>query len=609
MKNRLLFLLTTFITFLPVFAIQKPVFMVYHHSLASGATLSDYLKVIFHGLTLDMSIAGYLTIIPVLLILFSVWITGDYLRVALKSYFLLVAILIAAIFSIDIELYSYWGFRLDTTPFFYLKTPKDAFASIPVHTFIIQILLFLVYAGGICWLFWKLVVPILNNKFVRHRLWGSLIVLIFGGILILPIRGGITVSTANEGRAYFSSNLFLNHSAVNPCFSLLASAWREQNFDSQYNYLPEEERARLFATLTDMSQPADTLQLLKNNRPNIVLILMESFSSNAIEVLGGEPGITPQLNRLSNEGILFDNFYANSFRTDRGIVSVLNAYPAQPTTSIMKYPVKSQSLPSIAKTLDSAGYHASMTYGGDINFTNMQSYFYASGYEKITADRDFPLKDRLSKWGANDNITFPHLFKEIKEESAATPFFKTFLTLSSHEPFEVPFHHLDDLYLNSVAFTDSCIGSFIDSLKTLPIWDNTLVILLSDHGYLYPHHLKQYMPERQKMPMLWLGGIIKQPQRISGFASQIDLAATLLAQMQLDYSAFTFSKNILNPQSPQFAFYTFPNGFGFIDSTGVSVYDCESDKLLLNTTESGMETRVKKGKAFLQTLYDDLSSR
>lgn len=609
MKNRLLFLLTTFITFLPVFAIQKPVFMVYHHFLASGATLSDYLKVIFHGLTLDMSIAGYLTIIPVLLILFSVWITGDYLRVALKSYFLLVAILIAAIFSIDIELYSYWGFRLDTTPFFYLKTPKDAFASIPVHTFIIQILLFLVYAGGICWLFWKLVVPILNNKFVRHRLWGSLIVLIFGGILILPIRGGITVSTANEGRAYFSSNLFLNHSAVNPCFSLLASAWREQNFDSQYNYLPEEERARLFATLTDMSQPADTLQLLKNNRPNIVLILMESFSSNAIEVLGGEPGITPQLNRLSNEGILFDNFYANSFRTDRGIVSVLNAYPAQPTTSIMKYPVKSQSLPSIAKTLDSAGYHASMTYGGDINFTNMQSYFYASGYEKITADRDFPLKDRLSKWGANDNITFPHLFKEIKEESAATPFFKTFLTLSSHEPFEVPFHHLDDLYLNSVAFTDSCIGSFIDSLKTLPIWDNTLVILLSDHGYLYPHHLKQYMPERQKMPMLWLGGIIKQPQRISGFASQIDLAATLLAQMQLDYSAFTFSKNILNPQSPQFAFYTFPNGFGFIDSTGVSVYDCESDKLLLNTTESGMETRVKKGKAFLQTLYDDLSSR
>lgn len=609
MKNRLLFLLTTFITFLPVFAIQKPVFMVYHHSLASGATLSDYLKVIFHGLTLDMSIAGYLTIIPVLLILFSVWITGDYLRVALKSYFLLVAILIAAIFSIDIELYSYWGFRLDTTPFFYLKTPKDAFASIPVHTFIIQIFLFLVYAGAICWLFWKLVVPILNNKFVRHRLWGSLIVLIFGGILILPIRGGITVSTANEGRAYFSSNLFLNHSAVNPCFSLLASAWREQNFDSQYNYLPEEERARLFATLTDMSQPADTLQLLKNNRPNIVLILMESFSSNAIEVLGGEPGITPQLNRLSNEGILFDNFYANSFRTDRGIVSVLNAYPAQPTTSIMKYPVKSQSLPSIAKTLDSAGYHASMTYGGDINFTNMQSYFYASGYEKITADRDFPLKDRLSKWGANDNITFPHLFKEIKEESAATPFFKTFLTLSSHEPFEVPFHHLDDLYLNSVAFTDSCIGSFIDSLKTLPIWDNTLVILLSDHGYLYPHHLKQYMPERQKMPMLWLGGVIKQPQRISGFASQIDLAATLLAQMQLDYSAFTFSKNILNPQSPQFAFYTFPNGFGFIDSTGVSVYDCESDKLLLNTTESGMETRVKKGKAFLQTLYDDLSSR
>ncbi|MCC8170493.1 MAG: sulfatase-like hydrolase/transferase [Parabacteroides sp.] len=609
MKNRVLFLMATFVGFLPVFVIQKPVFMAYHHQLASASTLTDYLKVIAHGLTLDLSIAGYLTIVPFLLVLFSVWVAGPYLKAALKGYFLLAAVVIAAIFSIDIELYSYWGFRLDTTPFFYLKTPKDALASIPLRAYFTQTVLFVLYAAAICWFFWKLIIPVLKIKPVRHRIAGSFILLLCGGILFIPIRGGLSVSTANEGRAYFSTDLFLNYAAVNPCFSLLASVWREHDFASQYQFLPENERKATFEMLTDIPTSADTLQLLNTRRPNIVLILMESFSANAIEVLGGEPGITPNLNRLSREGVLFDRFYANSFRTDRGLVSVLNGYPAQPTTSIMKYPMKSQSLPSIAKVLDSVGYRTSMTYGGDINFTNMQSYFYASGYQKITADRDFPLKDRLSKWGANDDVTFPHLLEEIKRESDSVPFFKTFLTLSSHEPFEVPFHHIDDLYLNSVAFTDSCIGSFIDSLKTLPVWSHTLVILLSDHGYLYPYGISHYDPKRQKMPMLWLGGALTSSRIISDYASQIDLAATLLAQMQLDASAFRFSKNIVNPASPKFAFYTFPNGFGFIDSTGTTAYDCESDRVLIEEPHEETHARMLKGKAMLQTLYQDLGAR
>lgn len=609
MRNRLFFLIATFVAYLPVFAIQKPIFMLYHHQLAPDATLIDYLQVIGHGLTLDMTIAGYFTIIPALLILLSVWLTGYYLQVLLKGYFLITAILIAAIFSIDIELYSYWGFRLDATPLFYLQTPKEAFASIPFITFIIQSLTFLLYAIAIYCFFWKAIIPIIKNTHVKHRVWGSLSILIFGGLLIFPIRGGLGVATANEGKVYFSSNLFLNHSAVNPCFSLISSLLREQDFASQYNYFSEDERKQIFNTLSEVSSQTDTLKLLSTERPNIILILMESFSSNAIEVLGGETGVTPNLNRLSKEGILFNNFYANSFRTDRGIVSVLNGYPAQPTTSIMKYPAKSQTLPSIAKSLGQAGYQSDMLYGGDINFTHMKSYFFASGYSKITADTDFPLKQRLSKWGVNDDITFSYLFQDIKNRPATSPFFTTFLTLSSHEPFTVPFHHLEDPYLNSIAFTDSCIGSFIDSLKLLPSWNNTLVILLSDHGFLYPRSTKHYEPARQRMPMIWLGGAIKEPKVISAYASQIDLAATLLNQLGLPHSDFSFSKNIFNPLSPKFAFYTYPNGFGFIDSTGITAYDCDSEQILIASPQTNNEERVRKGKAMLQTLYDDLGTR
>lgn len=613
MKKRLLFLLAVFIIWLPLLAIQKPVFIMYHHALANGCSLTDYLQVITHGLLLDCTVSGYLTVIPLLCILISVWLPGAFYRKFLKGYFLFMALLIAAIFAVDVALYGYWGFRLDATLFFYLQSPADAMASVPVGSFFLQFALFLIYAFGMFWVFKRFVIPLFPTTPVSNRLGGTVVVLLLAGILFIPIRGGVTTSTANVGMVYFSKNQFLNHSAINPAFSLLASLSKQQDFAAQFNFFPEEERQQRYATLTahndSLSNSTEKVELLTTDRPNILIILMESFTANAIEAVGGEPGITPNLNRLSKEGVTFTNMYANSFRTDRGIVAVLNAYLAQPTTSIMKYPAKSQTLPSIAKSLSEQGYVADMLYGGDINFTNMQSYFFGSGYSKITADRDFPLTSRLSKWGANDDITFSHLYESIKGRDEQTPWLSTFLTLSSHEPFEVPYHHLDNPYLNSVAFTDSCIGSFVDKLKELPVWKNTLIVLISDHGYRYPASAQEYEPLRYHIPMIWLGGAIKEPAVIDTYSNQTDLAATLLSQLNLPHDQFIFSRDILDPGYPKYSFYTFSNGFGFIDSTGVSVYDNESNKPLLEQPAEGSTLRLNKGKVLLQTLYDDLGSR
>ena len=614
--------------------------MLYHHALAGGCPLIDYLKVITHGLLLDCTIAGYLTALPLLMTLISVWLPGSFYRKLLKGYFGIMAVLIAAIFAVDVALYGYWGFRLDATLFFYLQSPGDAMASVPVGQFFAQLLMFAVYACGIYGVLKRFIVPLFPETQVRLRLGGSLVILLLGGILFIPIRGGVTTSTANVGMVYFSRNQFLNHSAINPCFSLIASLSKQQDFASQFNFFPEEERKEIMGTLsphsmrgckgtnsteTDSRQAplrsriecgngeGDTIPetLLNTSRPNILIILMESFSANAVGAIGGDSAITPNLNRLSREGVLFTNMYANSFRTDRGIVSVLNGYLAQPTTSIMKYPAKSQTLPSIARSLTDEGYVADMLYGGDINFTNMQSYFFSSGYSRITADRDFPLTSRLSKWGANDDVTFRHLFEDIKSRDNRTPWLSTFLTLSSHEPFEVPYHRLDEmgLYPNSVAFTDSCIGDFIDKLKELPAWKNTLVIFVSDHGYPYPKDVVNYEPRRYHIPMLWSGGAVKEPVVIDKYANQTDLAATLLHQLGIGHDAFTFSRNILSPDYPEYAFYTYSNGFGFIDSTGVSVYDNEGNKPLIETPRKGSNLRLRKGKALLQTLYDDLGNR
>ena len=593
--------------------------MLYHHALANECMPSDYLKVITHGLLLDCTIAGYLTALPLLMTLVSVWIPGFYYKKLLKGYFGIVAVLIASIFAVDVALYGYWGFRLDATLFFYLQSPGDAMASVPLGQFFAQLLMFAIYAFGIYWILKRFIIPLFPETAVRKQLSGSLIIILLGGILFIPIRGGITTSTANVGMVYFSQNQFLNHSAINPCFSLIASLSKQQDFAAQFDFFPEEKRREIMGILYPHSDaPSNdkknkTIQqtLLNTTRPNILIILMESFSANAVGSVGGDSLITPNLNQLSREGILFTNMYANSFRTDRGIVSVLNGYLAQPTTSIMKYPAKSQTLPSIAKSLQNEGYTANMLYGGDINFTNMQSYFFSSGYNRITSDRDFPLTSRLNKWGANDDITFRYLYEEIKERDHQTPWLTTFLTLSSHEPFDVPFHQLDEmgLYPNSVAFTDSCIGNFIDKLKKLPVWENTLVILVSDHGYPYPKDVVNYEPRRYHIPMLWIGGAIKNPVVIDKYANQTDLAATLLGLLGISHDTFTFSRDILNPDYQEYAFYTYSNGFGFIDSTGISVYDNEGNKPLIELPHEGSDLRLHKGKALLQTLYDDLGNR
>ena len=524
------------------------------------------------------------------------------------------AILVAAIFAVDVALYGYWGFRLDATLFFYLQSPGDAMASVPFGQFFIQLLMFAAYATGIYWIVKKAVIPLFPETPVKQRVGGTVLVLLLGGLMFIPIRGGITTSTANVGMVYFSNNQFLNHAAINPCFSLLTSLSKQQDFAAQFDFFPEEERKAIMEeVMPKQIQTAcinqDTTLVLNTRRPNILIILLESFSANVVGAVGGDSIVTPNLNRLAREGILFTNMYANSFRTDRGIVSVLNGYLAQPTTSIMKYPAKSQTLPSIAKSLGTVGYTADMLYGGDINFTNMQSYFFSSGYSRITADSDFPLSSRLSKWGANDDVTFPHLFEDIKARPADKPWLSTFLTLSSHEPFEVPYHRLNGLYPNSVAFTDSCIGSFIDSLKTLPSWKNTLVIFVSDHGFRYPEDVTDHEPRRFHIPMLWVGGAIKEPMEVNAFANQTDLAATLLRQLGLPHDAYTFSTDIFCPASPEYAFYTYPNGFGFIDSTGVSVFDNEGNKPLIEEPRENSKARLDKGKALLQTLYDDLGGR
>lgn len=608
MKSRVYIFCKIYLLLVLLFMLLKAVFMLCYHSIYAAVPFSDWMRVVKHGLPLDLSIAGYLTALPGLLLLASVWLGARITRKTATVYFSLVSIVLSLIWVSDIVLYGYWGFRLDTTPLFYLNSPKNAMASAQTGELIGAIIAIIAIIAGLIFLFNKLILSGWKRlKPSEKKVVPAIGIFLLTALLFIPIRGGFTVSTMNVGKVYFSEKMELNHAAINPCFSFLDALTRDKAFDKQYRFFDEEKAASLFHTLQETA-PADSIpQLFTVKRPNIIFIVLESFMSKVIEPLGGLPNVATTMNRLCGEAILFNNMYGNSFRTDRGLVSIFSGYPAQPTTSIMKYPAKSQHLPSIPKSLKETGYDLSFFYGGDADFTNMRSYFVSMGIDKIVSDKDFPVKDRMMKWGAHDEFVFRKLSDDLRTEQKE-PFCKILLTLSSHEPFDVPFHRLDHEYLNSVAYTDSCLGVFIDDLKKTKYWDNTVLILVPDHAMRYPYDIPNASAERYQIPLLFAGGAIKEPCIIETVGSQIDLAATLLTQLGIDRSEYIFSKDLLNPNAPHFAFYTFKDGFGFITPDGKGIFDCESGQPF---EETGTEAKrnIEKGKALLQSLYNDLENR
>ena len=608
-SRRLKALASHFIRLVVLFMLQKPLFMLYAGALNNSYSIADWFKVIWHGLPIDLAVASYLSFIPLILIICTIWCNKCPIKKIWLVYDSIVAFVLALIFAGDAALYPYWGFKLDASVFFYLRTPGEAFASIPLWATILAFIGVIIIAIIIRLFLVAALKPYeaTFNK-VLMRVTVSLFYIILAFPLALAARGGLKESTMNVGHAYFSADQFLNHSAVNPAFSLLSSMSKTSDYSEWYDYLDEDCRSALFDGLYDTDcSISDTL--LNTNRPNVLVLVMEGFGGVFVNAISGCPDVTPRLDSLINEGVYFSNCYAGSFRTDRGLVCIMNGHPGLPVTSIMKLPSKSANLPSLPNKFAEQGYATYFMYGGDINFTNMNSWLYGAGFNNVVSDVDFTVAERhTNAWGVNDDITFSRLLSDLKECKDSL-WFTSFLSLSSHEPFDVPYHRLDNKIYNAFAYSDSCLGAFVDSLKCTPIWDNLLLMIIPDHGFKNMTQGITSDPHIHHIPVLWLGGAVREPRKIDLFTAQSDMAATMLSQLGMDHKDFRFSRNVLSDSySYPFSFYTFNNGFCFIDSTGVTLYDDDASECLINDSY-GSESRLKRGKAILQTLYDDLEER
>lgn len=614
MKQRFLFLLKVYASLLGLFILGKLVFMVYNGLALHNATLADYLPAAFHGLPLDFATAGYVTAPLWLTLLLSFWVKIPKARLGYKIYMGIISALLSLILLSDTCLYEFWGIKLDGTVFNYLDNPQGAAASVSTLYLITVTAIFLLLAVALYFLFRSLLPKTLKAcTTIRQKALGTGVFILLGGLLFLGIRGGVGKSTANVGMVYFSPNPYINHTAVNPVFSIISSMMKTKDFSKMHQYFPEEKRAEIYASLQYDTTSVHIDTLLNQSRPNVLIVLMEGCFANFVESLGGKPGVTPNLDRLAAEGVSFTQCYANSFRTDRGTVCMLSGYPSFPDVSVMKLANHTATLPSIARTLSGAGYHTEFLYGGDINFTNMNGYLLSTGFDKTYGDKDFPAEVRKTHdWGVTDAITFDKLYELTTSYPTDRPWFTTFLTLASHEPWKVPYDRIKgDERANSFAYLDDCIGKFIERYRQTPQWDNTLIVFLPDHGIPYPYGLEETDIKKYHIPLIWTGGAVKEPRLIDKICNQTDLAATLLGQMHLPHADFKMSRDVTSATyTNPCALHTWSGGISFIDTTGVTIIDliAQPQQIVVDQPQPS-QRRADAANAFLQTSYQLLSKQ
>ena len=634
--KQIIWFVKTYATFVVLFVLQKPLFLFLEKGSATQPVdniFTELPAVIWHGLPLDLSMAGYLSVIPGFLSIAVVWLKRDLVKPIMNIYFIIASLFITCSFLLNASLYPYWKYPLDSTPLFYFFTsPADAIASVSIWQVILSIVILIVLTVGV-WFTLRMRGEKRQqysryaygyggfgsgkrnrfDDFDRHRGRTSIILLLLTGLLFLPIRGGITVSTMNTGQAYFSQNAYLNHSAVNPLFSLFESITHQEDFASQYRFMKDKEADKIFATMTSTSDE-NTYPLLneatfKKGTPDILIVIMESFASDIMPSMGSYKDVAVCLDSIAQQSILFTRFYANSFRTDRGMVTILSGYPAQPTTSIMRYPRKTSQLPSIARNLAKyKNYKTTYYYGGDADFCNMRSYLVSQGYQHIISDANFPIEDKLSKWGVPDHILAAKMMEDIKaQQNEKRPMLRILQTSSSHEPFEVPYHRLKDKRLNAFAYTDSVMGAIVREYRKLPRWKNTLIVFVPDHVGGYKENLNDHDRSRYQIPLILAGGAISRPMKVGIIGSQHDIAATLLGQLGVEHREFTFSKNMMSDATPKFAFFAVNDAFGIVSEENSLIYDNRAKRIVYDKDEKGFN--LKRGQAYLQKIYDDLAKK
>lgn len=571
----------------------------------------EALSTFYYAVRLDLSMAAYIVVIPMIISFVHIFYPKKWLAIIIHSFTVLFIVVYSFVAMGEIGIYNEWRTKLNYKALVYFQHPQEIFNSISSVTFILLSLGALCLIAAWIWLYFKYY-KFTSTPFVGKWYCKIAFILIMPIVTFYFMRGGFMSVPISQSQSWYSKNISLNDAAVNSGWNLFQNMIDMQSLlkGNPFKVYPDEMAKKTVANIHSVEK--DTTNLVLNSKsPNIVLIILESWSADLIGVLGDSLNITPNFDRLSKEGILFDNLYSSGNRSQQGMASIFSGFPAIPITTLTEHPEKYNSLPSLTKKLNENGYRSSFYFGGQLIYGNIKSYIMYNQFHRIVEGKDFKASVPQGKLGVHDEYLFQRSISDLKNEPQ--PFFTSLFTMSSHSPYDQPIKNkiqkdIPEIeFVNSAWYTDYALGKYFEDAKKQSWYNNTLFILVADHSHVSHHKNPLQTFEYHRIPMLWFGPVIKNEYkglRMSNISSQTDLPASLLHQLEINAKDFPWSKNLFNPYTPQFAYFESNDGLGWKTPVGYFVYSHFQNQFLDKKIEPKEEEKtIKDGRSYLQEVF------
>ncbi|MCP4910996.1 MAG: LTA synthase family protein [Bacteroidetes bacterium] len=608
-------LLKQFFFWMFLFATTRLIFYVYYWGILNqdGIPISEMLLSFWYAIPLDISTACYILAFPFVLSVIQNFYVSKWLNRTSFYYNIIVIVIYVLISTTEIGIYEEWKTKLQFKALNYLSHPAEIYNSAETSTFFIMLALIITESIFFIWIYNRIIYqPISSQK--KKLVFGLFYLIIGSGLLFVGIRGGISEIPITQSKSYFSKHNFINLTSVNSGYSLLISTienykFRNKNPFDFYSLSSANARVKRLHRVDKDT----TINILTKKQPNIVILILESWSADLIESLGGRAGITPEFAKLENEGLLFTNFYVSGNRSEQSMTSIFAGFPSTPITAISHNLDKIIYLPSFTKQMINEGYSTSYYFGGELMYGGINSFISVNGFERIKEEKDFDAGLPRGKLGLHDEYLFNEQLKELNSESQ--PFLSVVFTLSTHSPYDQPMEDVigwadtktQNNYLNSAYYTDKSLGNYFSEAKKMRWYKNTLFLIVADHSHDTYNHWPVHKKEYRRVPMLLFGDVLKEEFRgtqMDRISSQTDIPVTLLQQLGLNALEFTWSRNLFNPTTPEFAFYESDDGVGWITPDGYFVYSNRTGDLMEITLNNQIKDSViMDGKSYLQVLF------
>lgn len=570
-----------------IFFIGRVALFMLYFDRFSDDTSSDYYMSFLYGLRMDTIAACMLLIVPLLLLSFSPKFLGGVVNIFLKLYFLAIFLFVIYIENATFPFFAEYDVRPNYLFVEYLEYPKEVFAMIFAEYKLALFISFMMLSL-FTFFYFRFIKPefkhIFQTKFLARVLWFLPIgILLFGGI-----RSSFGHRPANISDAMYSNNRIVNEITKNSPYSIGYAMYSNKKYGIKklkYGNMPIDEAISRVKNALDI-QSDDNESIFRrlekthfptNKKKNLVILIEESMGYQFVEAVGGEAGITPRLNSLANESILFRNLYSNGTRSIRGIAGLVSGNFAVPGKGVLKRPKSQKDFFTISKLLKPHGYHTIFLYGGESRFDNMRGWFLGNGFDEIIDQPKFKDPKFVGTWGVSDGDLLSRANEEfVKLYIQNQPFGAVIFSTSNHTPFDFP---QDDIDLvpnvktksvkNAVKYADEAIGQFINQAKNSGYYEDTVFVIASDHNVrVYGDDVVPV--EMFQIPAMILGSGVK-PLSYDRLSTQGDVLATALDLLGIDMSYPIMGNSIFKDTKKDISLMQFNTTYGLRRGNKVAV--------------------------------------